>query len=124
MDGAELKVWCKNLLVRTAFHPPVVGLAGTLLLFGVIAVAIVVPFLIIPEILERRGHNPRSGLVRAIAWVTFLAIVLIPAASSGFLISVANPADWVIFLVAMTVAILYDYYRLNPEKVPWLRSRT
>jgi len=26
--------------------------------------------------------------------------------------------------VAMLVAILYDYYRLNPEKVPWLRSRT
>jgi hypothetical protein len=100
------------------------GLAGTLLLFGAIAVAIVVPFVIIPEILERRGHNPRSGLVRAIAWVTFLAIVLIPAASSGFLISVTNPADWVLFLVAMIVAILYDYYRLNPGKVPWLRSRT
>ncbi len=101
-----------------------VGLTGTLLLFGAIAVAIIVPFVIVPEILERRGHNPRSGLVRAIAWVTFLAIVLIPAAFSGFLISVTNPADWLIFLVAMTVAILYDYCRLNPEKVPRLRSRT
>src|SRR3989442_2962359 len=100
------------------------GLAGTLLLFGAIAVAIVVPFVIIAEILERRGHNPRSALVRAIAWVTFLAIVLVPAAFSGFLISVTNPADWLLFLVAMLVAILYDYYRLNPEKVPWLRSRT
>ena len=100
------------------------GLAATLLLFGAIAVAIVVPFVVVPEILERRGYNPRSGLVRAIAWVTFLAIVFVPAAASGFLGSVGNPADWVIFLVAMLVAILYDYYRLNPEKVPWLRSRT
>lgn len=100
------------------------GLAATLLLFGTIAVAIVVPFVIIPEILERRGYNPRSGFVRAVAWATFLTIVLIPAASSGFLISVTNPADWVLFVVAMIVAILYDYYRLNPERVPWLRSRT
>jgi len=100
------------------------GLAGTLLLFGAMAVAIVVPFVVIPEILERRGYNPRSGFVRAIAWATFLAIVLIPAASSGFLISVANPADWLLFLVAMSVAILYDYYRLNPEKVPWARARS
>lgn len=100
------------------------GLAATLLLVGAVAVAIVVPFVVVPEILERRGYNPRSAFVRAIAWVTFLAIVLVPAASSGFLISVANPADWVLFLVAMIVAILYDYYRLNPERVPWLRSRT
>ena len=100
------------------------GLAATLLFFGAIAVAIVVPFVVVPEILERRGYNPRSGFVRAIAWATFLAIVLVPAASSGFLISVGNPADWVIFLVAMIVAILYDYYRLNPDKVPRLRSRT
>ncbi len=100
------------------------GLAGTLLLFGAMAVAIVVPFVVIPEILERRGYNPRSGFVRAIAWATFLAIVLIPAASSGFLISVANPADWLLFLVAMSVAILYDYYRLNPDKVPWARARS
>jgi len=100
------------------------GLAVPLLFFGAMAVAIVVPFVVIPEILERRGYNPRSGFVRAIAWATFLAIVLVPAASSGLLISVRNPADWAIFLVAMIVAILYDYYRLNPEKVPWLRSRT
>src|SRR5690348_2636929 len=100
------------------------GLAATVLLFGAIVVAIVVPFVVIPEILERRGYNPRSGFVRAVVWAAFLAIVLVPAASSGFLISVTSPADWVIFLVAMIVAILYDYYRLNPERVPWLRSRT
>ena len=86
--------------------------------------AIVVPFVVVPEILERRGYNPRSAFVRAIAWATFLAIVLVPAASSGFLISVGNPADWVIFLVAMLVAILYDYYRLNPDKAPWARARS
>jgi len=99
-------------------------LAAGLLLFGAIAVAIVVPFVIIPEILERRGYNPRSRFVRAAVWVTFLAIVLVPAASSGFLISVGNPVDWLIFLGAMIVAILYDYYRLNPDKVPWIRART
>src|SRR2546428_13541992 len=100
------------------------GLAATLLLFGAIAVAIVVPFVVIPEILPRRGYNPRSGFVRAIAWATLLAIVLVPAASSGFLISAGNPAAWGTFLVAMIVAILSAYYRLKPTKSPRLRSRT
>ncbi|HEX9341010.1 MAG TPA: hypothetical protein VF992_07580 [Thermoplasmata archaeon] len=86
--------------------------------------AIVVPFVVVPEILERRGgYNPRSGIVRGVVWASFLAIVLVPAIASGFLFSVTNPVDWLIFLLAMAVAVLYDYYRLNPEKVPWARPK-
>jgi len=36
---------------------------------------------------------------------------------------VRNVADWAYLAVGLLVAILYDYYRLNPEKVPWVRSR-
>jgi hypothetical protein len=92
-------------------------------LFGAVCVAIVVPFVVIPEILERRGYNPRSGLVRGIVWASFLLIVFVPAMVSGFVFTVSNIADWLIFVVAMAVAILYDYYRLNPQKVPWARTR-
>ena len=88
------------------------------------ATALLVPFVVVPEILERRGFDPRSRFVRGIVWLSFLALVLVPAAARGFLASVGNPVDWVIFGVAMLVAILYDYYRLNPGKVPWARIRT
>ncbi len=98
-------------------------LVRTLFLFGAISAAILLPFLVVPEILERRGYDSRSGFVRALVWASFLAIVLIPAAAGGFLLSVTNPADWSIFIVAMVVAILYDYYRLNRSKVPWARAR-
>jgi hypothetical protein len=84
--------------------------------------ALVVSYVVVPEILERGGYNPRSAKVRAAVWVTFLAIVLIPAAVSGFLFSVSI-GDWIIPLVAMTVAILYDYYHLNPNQIPWNRPR-
>ncbi len=93
-------------------------------LFGAICTAITVPFVLIPEILQRYGYNPRSRFVRGIVWISFLAIVMVPAAASGFLFSVGNVADWAIFVVAMIVAIAYDYYRLNPEKIPWARART
>ncbi len=84
--------------------------------------AIVVPFVVVPEIFERRGgYNPRSGFVRGVVWASFFAIILIPAIASGFLFSVTNPVDWLLFFVAMIVAILFDYYRLNPEKAPWGR---
>ncbi len=86
--------------------------------------AVVVPFVVVPEILERRGYNPRSAFVRAIVWASFVGIVFVPAALSGFLFSVTNPADWLLALGFLAVAILWDYYRLNPEKVPRLRSRT
>jgi hypothetical protein len=87
-------------------------------------VAVVVPFVVVPTILERRGYSPRSRSVRGIVWASFLVLVFVPATVSGFIFSVTNVADWLLFGVAMTVAILYDYYRLNPDKVPWSRART
>ncbi len=100
-------------------------LLGTAGIVVATVVAIVVPFVVVPEILERKGgYNPRSGFVRGVVWASFLAIVLVPAIASGFLLSVGNPADWLIFLVAMAVAVLYDFYRLNPDKIPWARSRS
>jgi len=87
-------------------------------------VAIIVPFLVVPELLERVGYNPRSAFVRGIVWASFLAIVLAPAAAVGYVSSIINPVEWLLAVGFLTIAILWDYYRLNPEKVPWLRSRT
>ena len=98
-------------------------LITTLVIVAGTFAAILVPFVAVPEILERNGYEPRSGFVRGVVWASFLAIVLIPAAASGFLFSVTNPADWVLFLVGLVVAVLYDYYRLNPDKRPWARPR-
>lgn len=92
--------------------------------FGAVIATILFSFVVVPEILERRGYNPRSARVRAIVWLSFLAIVFLPAAITGFLLSVANPADWLYLIVALTVAILYDYYRLNPSQIPWFRGET
>ena len=86
--------------------------------------AVLVPFVVLPEILERHGYDPHSAFVRGLVWVSFLAIVLIPAIATGFLFSVRNVADWVLLVVFLVVAILYDYYRLNPGKVPWSRPRS
>lgn len=97
---------------------------STLLILAATAAAVLVPFAVVPEILERIGYNPRSRFVRAVVWVSFLALVIGPAAATGFLFSVTNPADWGILLVALVVAISYDYYRLNPGKRPWARTRT
>jgi hypothetical protein len=96
---------------------------GTLL-FAAIAATILWSFVVVPELMERRGFNPRSGFVRGLVWISFLLIVFLPAVVTGYVFSVRNPADWVIFGLAMTVAILYDFYRLNPEKIPWARART
>ncbi|MEK6988256.1 MAG: hypothetical protein AABX97_09245 [Candidatus Thermoplasmatota archaeon] len=78
--------------------------------------AILFSFVVVPEILGRRGHDPRSTFARAVVWTTFLAIVLIPAAVSGFLFSVTNPVEWLILFFGLSVAILWEYYRLNPRK--------
>jgi hypothetical protein len=96
----------------------------TIILFGAIAFAILVPFVVIPEILERKGYDPRSRFVRGLVWASFFLIVFVPAVASGFIFTVRNPADWAYVGVALVVAILYDYYRLNPGKIPWARTRT
>jgi hypothetical protein len=91
--------------------------AQALILFGTVAFALLVPFVVVPEILERKGRNPRSRSARALVWTSFLLIVLIPAALSGFLFTVRNPADWALFFGALAVAILYDYYRLKSTRI-------
>ena len=95
----------------------------TLIVFAAMAIAVIMPFVVLPEILERKGFNPKSGSVRSLVWISFLLIVFVPAVASGFLFSVRNLADWAYLGVGLLVAILYDYYRLNPEKVPWSRRR-
>jgi hypothetical protein len=98
--------------------------ASMALVVAATGAALLIPFVVVPEILERRGHDPRSRFVRGLSWVSFIAIIFVPAAASGFLFSVGSPVDWAIFGIAMLVAILFDYYRLNPKKVPWARTRT
>ena len=95
----------------------------TLIVLAAMIIAVIVPFVVVPEILERKGFNPRSASVRCLVWISFLLIVFAPAAASGFLFTVRNVADWAYLGVGLLVAILYDYYRLNPQKVPWSRPR-
>ena len=122
--GPELKMWWaapkvhRPELLRSDVDP-----VQTLIVFAAMAIAVIMPFVVVPEILERKGFNPKSGSVRSLVWVSFLLIVFVPAVASGFLFSVRNLADWAYLGVGLLVAILYDYYRLNPEKVPWSRRR-
>ena len=99
--------------LRTVADPIVVG--------ALVVISIIFPFLVIPELLERAGYNPKSGRARAVVWLSFFALVLIPAAVTGFLFSVSSVGDWVLLVVFALVAVLYDYYRLNPERIPWRR---
>src|SRR5437867_13019362 len=102
---------------------PMDNIVAAILLFGAICASIIGPFVVVPEILERMGLNPRSGVVRGLVWTTFLLLLLVPAILSGFVFTVRNLVDCVIFAVALTVAILFYYYRLNPQKVPRARAR-
>ncbi len=86
-----------------------------------VAAALLIPFVVVPAVLERLGRNPRGGSVRAAVWLAFLVLLLVPAALTGFLARLAV-ADWVVLGFALAIAILYDYYRLNPEKFPWRRA--
>ncbi len=89
--------------------------------FAAVTGTILVSFVVVPEIVERLGYNPRSARARLLVWVSFLGGLLVPAALTGFL-SAIPPFDWLLgVMVPLTVAILYDYYRLNPDRLPWAR---
>jgi hypothetical protein len=88
------------------------------LVLAAVVGTIVFSFVVVPELFRRRGYDPRSAKVRAAVWITFLSIIGVPGLASGFLFSVSNPADWGLLVVALLVAILYDYYRLHPGAVP------
>lgn len=89
-----------------------------LLLIALVFVAILFPFVVVPEILERWGYDPKSRFVRLIVWATFLLLVLIPAALSGFLNTVTSPVDWMILAGAILLAGFWEYYRLHPGRFP------
>lgn len=129
MGQTALKMWCATLRKRLCSagviekRDPMDIWREAVIIAATIA-AVIVPFLVVPELLERRGYNPRSAFVRGIIWASFLAIVLVPATAVGYVFTVTNLVDWLLAVGFLTIAILCDYYRLNPEKVPWLRSRT
>jgi small-conductance mechanosensitive channel len=89
-----------------------------LLVVALTFLAIIFPFVVVPEILERWGYDPKSRFVRIVVWVTFLLLVLIPAALSGFLATVTSPVDWLILAGALLLAIFWEYYRLHPGRFP------
>jgi len=88
------------------------------LLYLLIAVAILVPFVVVPEVLERWGYDPRSRFVRLLAWTTFALLLLVPAALSTALWTVLGPGDWLLLFGAISFAMLWEYYRLHPGKFP------
>jgi small-conductance mechanosensitive channel len=88
------------------------------LLIALVFVAILAPFVVVPELLERWGYDPKSRFVRMIVWATFLILVLVPAALSGFLATVTSPGDWLILAGAVLLAVFWEYYRLHPGQFP------
>ncbi len=89
-----------------------------LLLISLVFVAIIFPFLVVPEIMERWGFDPKGRFVRALVWTTFLVLVLLPAALSGFLATVTSPGDWFILAAAVLFAGFWEYYRLHMGRFP------
>jgi small-conductance mechanosensitive channel len=88
------------------------------LVVALVFVAILFPFVGVPEICERWGYDPKGRFVRILVWSTFLILVLVPAALSGFLATVTSPVDWFIFCIAIAAAMLWEYYRLHPGQFP------
>ena len=88
------------------------------LVVALVFVAILFPFVVLPEILERWGYDPKGRFVRILVWTCFLLLVLIPAALSGFLATVTSPVDWLILAGAILVAVVWEYYRLHPGSFP------
>ncbi len=88
------------------------------LVIALVFFAIIFPFVVVPELMERWGYDPRSRFVRLLVWAVFLILVLMPAALSGFLATVTSPVDWLILVAAIAVAMVWEYYRLHSGKSP------
>lgn len=88
------------------------------LLIALVFLAIIFPFVVVPEVLERAGYDPKDRFVRIVVWACFLILVLVPAALSGFLVTVTSPVDWLIFAFAIAFAMLWEYHRLHPGQFP------
>jgi hypothetical protein len=89
-----------------------------LLVVALIFVAILFPFVVVPEIMERAGYDPGGRFVRILVWACFLILVLVPAALSGFLATITSPIDWLILVFALVFAALWEYHRLHPRAFP------
>lgn len=87
-------------------------------LYVLVAVAILFPFVVVPEILERWGYDPKSRFVRLLVWTVFTVFLLVPATLSGALWTAVTPGDAVIAIFAVTLAILWEYHRLHPGEFP------
>lgn len=88
------------------------------LLYALIAFAILFPFVVVPEILERWGYDPKSRFARLVVWSTFVVLLVVPGALSGALWNALGPADWLILFGAVSFAMLWEYYRLHPGEFP------
>jgi hypothetical protein len=89
-----------------------------LLLYGLIAIAILVPFVVLPEILERWGYEPRSRFVRLLVWSCFVLLLLVPVVLSGTAGTVFGAGQWLLLFGAVSFAMLWEYYRLHPGTFP------
>ncbi len=88
------------------------------LLYVFVAVAILFPFVIVPEILQRWGYDTKSRFVRVVVWSVFVTFLIVPAALSGALWANLSPADWVVLALVVTFAALWEYHRLHPDTFP------
>ncbi len=88
------------------------------LLYVLVAVAILFPFLIVPEILERWGYDPKSRFVRILVWSVFVLFLVVPAVLSGALWTALSAAEWLVLLIAVILASLWEYHRLHPDTFP------
>lgn len=100
--------------MRALFTP---SMADVLLLM-LVAVAILFPFLVVPEILERWGYDAKSRFARLVVWSCFLVLILVPAVLSGVLWNLMGPAGWLLLLAAVAFAMLWEYHRLHPWEFP------
>ncbi len=88
------------------------------LLYVLLAVAILVPFVVVPEVLERWGYDPKTRFVRLLVWSCFAILVVVPAVLSGALWTALGPGDWLLLFGAVVFAMLWEYYRLHPGTFP------
>lgn len=89
-----------------------------LLLYALVAIAIIVPWVVAPEILERWGYDPKSRFVRLVVWACFGALLLVPVLLSGTAATVFGAGQWLLLFGAVSFAMLWEYYRLHPGTFP------
>src|SRR5438132_13283980 len=105
--GPELNMWWaapkvhRLQLLRSDVDP-----VQTLIVFAAMAIAVIMPFVVVPEILAGKGFNPKSGSVRSLVSVSFLLIVFVRAVASWFRFSLRNLAAWAYLPVGLVLAIL------------------